>query len=168
MLSPQRGDRDLNMGYWVSGDLVELCFPALQMRLPVLLDTFCGSTIIFKKCMQDFCIGCPKLIKSLLPPHKLPVINTTVKFVAIGHWLKMWVKGWWTRTFLYASECISSTSESMAVWLLVIQGQFEWQIWVWAQVWVSHQVARNGSNYILQVHPGSWKVHQGQFEWPAR
>ena len=29
---PQRGDRDLNMGYWVSRDLmVELCFPALQM-----------------------------------------------------------------------------------------------------------------------------------------
>ena len=26
---PQRGDRDLNMGYWVSRDLmVELCFPA--------------------------------------------------------------------------------------------------------------------------------------------
>jgi len=25
---PQRGDRDLNMGYWVSGDPVELSFPA--------------------------------------------------------------------------------------------------------------------------------------------
>ena len=27
MLSPQRGDRKLNMGYWVSGDPVELSFP---------------------------------------------------------------------------------------------------------------------------------------------
>ena len=30
---PQRGDRELNMGYWVSGDRVELSFPAEQMSL---------------------------------------------------------------------------------------------------------------------------------------
>ena len=52
MLSPQRGDRKLNMGYWVSGDLVELSFP--PQISSILNQNIFVSTIIFKTCWSKY------------------------------------------------------------------------------------------------------------------